>query len=326
MASYDLVVSASSSDVRSETMLGLMESPPQKVLHLSYSNAVPGSMIASRLERSVSQLRDMPVEVEQVQVLSENPIGMWQAFRSSFDQIALEFGRPIRVLVDLTVIPRYVTLGLLRMVAENIGCEYVDYFYCEANYNTDDRAEDGGFYVEGRWRSFSVPGVLGKRSPQLDDALIVLLGLDGDDTYRYVQSTEPSYVAAVLADPAVEDGLVQICEDQNRYLLGDWVGDRLVRIGACDAAGACDGVIRLVSDASSGGRRWNWSVLPVGTKPHALGAAVACVELGFPMLVYRAPEAHRAPGGEIGEYVHLFRVANLSVPKVLARHDQLSSA
>jgi hypothetical protein len=127
------------------------------------------------------------------------------------------------------------------------------------------------------------------------------LGFDGEDTFRLVDRIQPSRVVAILPDPPTYHGFVERCLNANEATLAEWVtASDLIRVGATDALGVAER-FRPMAEQLDG-----CVFVPVGTKPHALGMAVAAMHGEWASILYRWPQSHLesalASAGEIFLY------------------------
>jgi hypothetical protein len=306
----DLLVTGGSWDPRS---VGIIDLPilATNSLVLKYANNADGVG-----ERHGAQIKEWSAangsSVVSLEFSSENVqqdfAKVWEEIRSLF----VSEQRSLRILVDLAVVPRYVSLGILSRGFLSGCVAEVSYLYQTAAYparlNTDEtqvslvplsaRDLDEGpplestqspaIFTEGRWRTVFVPGLRGDYWPGRRRHYYIALGFEGDDTYRVVQQREPDQVTVVVPDPPVSPGLENRSLTENEVLIREWVGERAIRrCGALDAV-AMDRMATGFSELTE-----NAYFLPVGTKPHALGMAVAALRTGGPMVLYRWPEKHR---------------------------------
>jgi hypothetical protein len=316
----DLVLLAGSWDPRALTGPEVLGRASEVIL-LEYLN--PGTSGRSSEHRAEllavahgwdARVTEMPFSSEHV---VQSFVSIWEAVQAH----AKRLGRPLRIGIDLSVVPRYVSLAILAKGTLNDLVSDAYFSYQTAIYPRRDRAvaaavsiaprsahyeladpdpTDGlpdspAIFTEGRWRTVHVPGIRGSYRPGAKQHYVVALGFEGDDTYRVIQQQEPDRVTAIIPNPPVYKGLVKRCRDENEVLLRDWAGPNGQReCGALDAV-SMDEVLRSLHDTHE-----NLCLLPVGTKPHALGMAVHALRDGRPLLLYRWPERHRESGAKAG--------------------------
>lgn len=218
-------------------------------------------------------------------------------------------GRPLRVLIDITCIPKSYLLFLVGMgFSRDYFCR-VDCAYAEGNYDLQASAPDTaganvGIISEGEWSALQIP-YLGAESafPGYRD-LIVAMGGEVGLSVPFIERYEPSRLGLVLISeslvqtpeklpPAEASALAQILEEGNVERMD---------IPLSDAVGMIGHVARFCrntkSEAVSG--------IALGSKPHALALGVEALNSDNLEIICRVPKRYRpldvAPAGPLALY------------------------
>jgi hypothetical protein len=278
-----LIVAAASWDERSMAVTRF-DSAGRKVILLRYANRGRGSRSASHYE-AIKDWAAPSAETTEVPFSSEDIASSSLLTVNTIDQAIGSLDPRSRVLIDLSTTPRYLSLLALAHLLRTHKERSIS-FICEtASYEPRRRPARSHFSV-GNWRVLEIPGYhhAGRRS---DRWYTVGLGFDGEDTYRTVKRMKPAGVSAIVADPPSSAGLVERCLEENEALLREWVAQSdLYRCGAADAVGVAATLGATPDDARP------HVFFPVGTKPHALGMAVAALGRTRTSLAYRWPDSH----------------------------------
>jgi hypothetical protein len=300
---YDLSLLAPSWDARCLAITATDPAFAGRHLVLRYDNAGVSNRQTEHAKRIGNWLAGS--EVTNVPGSSAAVLQFWRRIRSQIVEAARKKGHPLDVFVDMSTIPRVVSLALAGDLLLRRYVYSISYLYVEANY--EPVPKQGPVFTHGRWRNIQVPGLLGTDSARLERKCIVSLGFDGEDTHRLVNAAEPVTVAAVLAAPGVTESTVALAEERNRPLLEDWVSPELVfRVPAVDVQGMAESVGLISQEFFPA----NLYYFCMGTKPHALGMALGAIYNREAAVVYRVPDRYQERATERTDRAHLYRVHN----------------
>ena len=244
--------------------------------------------------------------------VSEDLEGLWAKILDQFLLTYRFFGRPLRILVDLSTSPRFFTLGLLACGVRAGLLRQATFFYAEADYE-DRRSFDSGeeLFTTGRWETLPIPALLGNYSPEKDRHYVISVGWEGPKTLRVVSRADPDKVSIVFPEPGYHPRYVEKTMAENRLLIQQFgvPGSRIVKAPAGDAIEAWKRMEEFVIDDAE---RDNAYYLCCGTKPHSLALTLRAMALSYPTVLYNKPDRHKelrvSPSGKYWS----FQVVDLS--------------
>jgi hypothetical protein len=313
---FDLSLTATSWDSRATAMTRCYAAPSENIV-LCYENA--GAKGYSSLNKSIieSWIEESGRTATMVDFDSARLPSSFQRLIDQVKALRDRSGTALRLLADLSAMPRYVSLGLLSRLGSADLLGSVTFVYetsiydvsrsDEADAITDPRARRlkvwadarsttgaawrgiASLFTKGSWRCIRIPGLdamdveIGDASPK---HCVVALGFDGTETYRTLLQLGAQKVTSIIPDPPVHDGFVERCLAANRAVLAEWPDPQgVLRCGATDAVGMRD--VLLSHHLEEG----PVCFLPLGTKPQALGMAVAALDLRRAVVLYRWPRS-----------------------------------
>ncbi|MCH8043055.1 MAG: hypothetical protein IID44_04990 [Planctomycetes bacterium] len=219
--------------------------------------------------------------------------GLWNQLLQHVLDVHRELARPLRIFIDLSTCPRFLSLGLLsQAVLSGIASE-VTVFYSEGDYPEEESEEDQHeLFTAGGWDAVPVPGLEGEWDPDKKRAYLVSVGFEGSKTLRLVSRKEPDEVSLLFPDPGVKPEYVDRTRKRNAPLIKRFriPDDRIIRSDAGDAIEAWK---RLEEASIERPDEQNVYYVCCGTKPHSLALALRALTLRYPALLYIVPDRHR---------------------------------
>ena len=197
----------------------------------------------------------------------------------------------MRIFLDITTCPRYLSLAIIRelffsgLVGE-ITVGYREGIY-PAKPNTYEGVEDVSF-KDGPTNSISVPGYFGDYEPALDKCYIVSVGFDGWKTLNQLVRRDPSRVAILVAQPTARSEYLERALSASQGIIDRFGvdGGDIILAASGDSVAAwrmLEGWSGLASP------RYNHFLLCSGNKPHSLALALlAMSHPEFTLLYNRA--------------------------------------
>lgn len=236
---------------------------------------------------------------------SENAELMEVFFRDEFKKKK----RPLRILVDITCIPKSYLLFIIGM---NFSCNYVsriDCVYAEGNYNLeeaplDSASGDIGLISEGEWDALQLPYLGADSAIPANRDLVVSMGGEIGLSLSFIERYEPRRLGLVL----IKEGLAQTPERLPpteavalKRILDEGNVERF-DIALADAVGMIERTLKYSRGASSE----TVSGIALGSKPHALALAVAALDRDNLEIICRVPKRYRPldvlPAGPLALY------------------------
>lgn len=218
----------------------------------------------------------------------------WRILRSALATSYQRNAGPISLFVDLSTIPRYLSLGLFGFGVQQGLIDCLVFGYSEGDYASFDgpshRRQE--FFTEGGWTSAAIPGLSGEWEPYRHRHYVVGLGFEGTKTRQLVSRSEPDKVSVLFPDPPVKEGYELLTQENNKELLREFgvPEERIVRSHAADVSATVE---KLKAAELEDFESENVTYVCCGTKPHSLAFAIRASLLQEPAVVYTTPESHR---------------------------------
>lgn len=214
--------------------------------------------------------------------------GLWQSLRRVRNS-------GLRLFLDITTCPRYLTLALLKEALSSGLCSVIDIGYTEGDYPPppiDFEGIEEVSFKSGPTNSIVIPGYLGDFEPGRDKTYLVSAGFDGWKTLNQLNRRDPKRVALIFADPGVRNEYVLRARRGNAGLIerfGISASDVL-----CAPAGDAITCWKVIQEwASAGTDTVNLFFLCAGNKPHSLALALYAMDNVEVTLLYnQATRAH----------------------------------
>lgn len=197
-----------------------------------------------------------------------------------------EAGRPIKLLVDFTCIPKSYLLALLGMGFDKGYFARFDGLYSEGNYgelySTESASAEVGYISEGKWDSMAIPFFEADNPIPSSRDLLVTLGGEVGLTIPFLEKYEPNRLGIVMLRPSVDGyplGIRSAFSEPNVFLK---------HVDVCNAVG----VVQHAMEFAEATNEQVVTALAVGSKPHALGLGVACLGRGNAEVICRIPKRY----------------------------------
>jgi hypothetical protein len=288
--SYDYLLLGSSWD---ERCLALTAAPLKiGVAQLFLPSNVGVTGLRAQHDSMISTfIKDAAGRVDLIQESSEKLEKVYGRIAEEIRGLRKELDRPLRVLIDLSAIARFYSLGALAIALNDNVAQFVDVFYAEALYGdvvgtpTAVTPQHHGAY----WEAVAVPGLEGDWFPSNPRHFLVSVGFDAAPVPRLAERWDPDFVSVLYPRP----GLTPEYESRTVAANGLWV-DQLGVDTAVDAS-AVDAVAVWAKLASAPGldsTKDNLYALLCGSKPQALGLALFSLSKERPAVMYVRPTVH----------------------------------
>lgn len=309
--SYDLCIVGISWERRASTALGQYRALSTSIWGIRFESADPEIRAKKdNHERTVLEAYG------DARILSlKNSLSFTDNIRvieSELSDLVVRLGRPVKVLVDITCIPKSYTLfmlglGFTKGLFAKLDCVYAEGMYSNADYQ-DDVQSDGSvskrIVSEGVWTSIQVSYLESEIVIPKSHDLVVAMGGELGFALPFVERYEPRAVGVVL----IKDGLLQNPlhlsgaerEGLTKLLAEPNVDTATVEL--TDALGvaayALDRVKRSMSECVT--------AIAIGAKPHALALGIAALNTPTMEVICRVPKRYKpldvAPTGKVFIY------------------------
>lgn len=241
--------------------------------------------------------------------VDENYVKLSNFFRSEFKRV----GRPLRIVIDMTCLPKNYLMFLLGLGFNNDMFARLDCVYSAGKYDlvADDRTTSPSTRVshrsltsEGDWVSRQVPFFgSGSVSPKIRD-LIVTVGGEIGLTVTLIEKVEPRNLYLVFIRETAPGPTQNMLESERKayeYLVSEPKVSEY-QIGLNDAVEVGRHCTRIAAESDADGL----SIMLLGSKSHALGAGLAALAKKNIEVVCRVPTGYKfndvVPTGDIFVY------------------------
>lgn len=217
---------------------------------------------------------------------------------SFIQDVSVKAGRPLKVFLDITCVPKSYLLFLLGL---GFSCNYfsrLDCVYSEGAYALVDLSGEPaggekarGLISEGEWESLQVPYLGAERAIPSARDLFVTMGGEIGLSLPFIEKYEPTKLGLVL----IKESLTQTPEKllpSERAALNELLAEPNVLrkdVGLCDVIALTREAIAFCAesqvDAVSG--------IALGAKPHALALGIAALSQENLEIVCRIPKRYR---------------------------------
>lgn len=241
---------------------------------------------------------------------------IWQNLLAHVRNAHRELERPLRLFVDLSTCPRFLSMGLIAYtlyhgIADEISC-----YYAEGDYPEEQSEEDQHeLFTAGGWDAVPVPSLEGEWDPGKQRAYVVSVGFEGSKTLRLVSREEPDTIAVLFPDPGVKQDYAERTRRLNTPLFERFriQEQQVVRASAGDAIEAWEQLDHFQFECRD---EQNLYYICCGTKAHTLAMTLRAIVLRYPAVLYVVPDRHRvAEVKPLGVYWR-FDIADMSSVRV----------
>jgi len=213
--------------------------------------------------------------------------------------------RSIRILVDMTCLPKAYLLYLLGCGFQREYVASIDFIYCQGKYSIPEQASGRslvsriGLVSEGEWSTLQIPYFEARDFAAGQKDLIVSVGAEIAAALPVIERFEPRRLKLLKiaeAIPVISDG--KLSHEQRALQVLS------AKANASSQSFELEDVISL-SKAILEGREGSTTCLAIGSKPHALACGLASLASNSIDVVCRIPAAYSA--NEVASSGRFFR-------------------
>ena len=308
---YDFVLAALSWEQRSTSALKALAAPLSALTLLKFVST--DTHAENRKEEQLNNFRSFVANVEIVELLSAiefeaNALKILAVLRDRMDKV----GRPLRILLDITCIPKAYLLYILGSSFKTGYVSRLDCVYCEGEYALDvshadvnaDSAAKMGIISEGDWSSLRVPYFEAEASFPSGRDLFVAMGGEVGLSLPFLERYEPARLGLVLIAESLVQQPAKLPEGERLALATILADPNVIRSDV-----ALADVVSLVTAATnfcSTSTEEVVTAIAIGSKPHALALGIAALGQPNMEVVCRVPKRYRpldvAPAGRYSFY------------------------
>ncbi len=215
------------------------------------------------------------------------------------------FSRNRRWFIDTSVSPKPYFLSLMGYFRHKLFRPSFTLFNSTGHYEKNVNPALAFSFTEGFENYMLVPWFWGRPDPRLPWAYFFLLGFEGDRSYATYDKFEPDFVRALISDPGYMPGYPEHARNRNRQFLEESCPGEIVYSDAGDAVETWITIDKAIAEMPS---RTNVCLVPLGPKPHAIGAALRALEDDLPSILYLMPKSYRVRDIPRGAYIWKYEI------------------
>lgn len=295
---YDAIVAGLSWEARCPTALSSLKSiGPELTLFkfASRSQEIEGAK-ASQLEIFLAIQPDLTVKDLDASTEAEKN---FQAIKAWLLDLYVTKARPLSILLDITCVPKtyvlyLIGLGFSEELVARLDCLYTPGRYdLVSNGAATPSALSGprSLLSEGEWHSRQIPYLEASEYIANDSDLLVTLGGELGLSVPFIERFEPRRLGLIcIEETSPNRDLPMLPSERMAY-------DDLLRepnaaqkdIKLCDAVGVARHAMSFIENSVAQGA----TMMAIGSKPHAIGIALAALSEPRVEVVCRMPASYR---------------------------------
>jgi hypothetical protein len=303
---YDLVLAALSWERRATTGLAATLGLSGRMVLMKFASS---SLETDRAkEAAFVQFQKMYIAERLDLDVSTNFAKNANRIESFIQDLSVHAKRPLKVLLDITCIPKsyllfILGLGFSRNYVSRLDCIYAEGAYALAEFSDEPAggAKARGIISEGEWESLQVPYLGAERAIPNARDLLVAMGGEIGLSLPFIEKYEPVKLGLVL----IKESLVQTPDKllaSEAAALSELLSEPNVArkdIGLCDVVS----FVREASKFCSESKVDAVSGIVLGAKTHALALGIVALSQENLEIVCRIPKRYRplnvAPTGDL---------------------------
>lgn len=289
---YDLVLAGVSWESRATKALEIAKLRHGKTVLIRFASSDPA--IVARKDATEAELRKMRPDAELLQLESSLSFQKNSALlERRLIETVMEVGRPLRVFIDISCIPRsycafLVGLGFGRELVGRLDCGYSEGFYTWEAASADVASGPRSIISLGEWSSLQIPYLEAQETIPAERDLLVQIGGEIGYSLPFVERYEPVRLGLMFIENGVERVLVNKNEEsayntliaEPKVARSDYAIEDVV------------GVTRHIHDFCALEPDRVVTGLAIGSKAHSLGMALAAVDIENLEVVCRIPTSY----------------------------------
>jgi hypothetical protein len=255
------------------------------------------------------QLRDRVKEcsvAEPLEIVDKSIGNIQDILKEILDRIPPSaISRDCKWFIDTSVSPKPYFLGLLAYLRHKLVRPKLTLFNSTGYYEKNLSPAVAFSFTEGFEDYLLVPWLWGRPDPRLPSTYIFLLGFEGERSYATYDKFEPEFVKAVISDPGYMPGYKEQAMERNSQFLTESCPE----IVFSDAADPVETWIKIGEMITRMPTKTNVCMVPLGTKPHAIGAALSALENDLSSVLYLMPKSYKVRDVPRGDFIWRYEIA-----------------
>jgi hypothetical protein len=311
--SYDLVIASLSWESRGTFCLSHISDRTETLTLLKFASRSPEMADAKARQLALYQKKFKFIEVKEL-AASTDASNNFPIIKNWIQDKYMKCGRPLKILLDITCIPKTYILYLIGLsfgeeLVAKIDCLYAPGIYdllATPHANVASVSGPRALLSEGEWHSRQIPYLEAEDYIATDNDLIVALGGELGLSLPFIERYEPRRLSLLfISESAPADTNPMLPSERSAYLelLAEPNAQR-TDIALADAIGVARHAFAFVSNSTARGT----TAIAIGAKPHALGLGVAALAQPTMEVVCRTPAAYKAVDVDASGKVFLYEI------------------
>lgn len=262
-----------------------------KTKHFVKNKALLNSITCNRCE--VIQIEDIfKYEENIIEIVNNIPDGTFRVRAKCF--------------IDITGVPLIYSVALLKYLKMAFPSPELYLLNVSAKYENGDNNSIPQF-SDGYKENIYIPGYYGNPDFSKPWLYIFLLGFEGLRSLSIYKVNEPDFVIAIIAEPGYQNDYNSRALRVNKGFLTESKieHDKIIRIDAGDPVAICERILNIYMDFED---RANLCLVPLGTKPHAIGAGLSALIQNDISIMYQVPKSYSMSGTKAGDDMWIYRI------------------
>lgn len=296
---YDLVIAGLSWETRGPSALARVSGLSTKLTLLKFRSRSEETETAklAQLEQFRSMLSEVTIKDLDPSTEAEKNFA---AIKAWLQDTYAASNRPLSILVDITCVPKTYVLYLIGLAFSDELVARIDCLYTPGKYDLAADAPSAPLALagprailsEGEWHSRQIPYLEASEYIANDADLLVSLGGELGLSLPFIERFEPRRLGLIcIEETSPSRGLPMLESEKMAF-------EELLRepnamqedIKLCDAVGVARHALDFMNTSAARGA----TMMAIGSKPHAIGLALAALSDPRVEVVCRTPASYRA--------------------------------
>ena len=296
--SYDAVVAGLSWETRGPTALSKLKIVGAKLTLFKFASRSQAIEDAKTIQLRTFLLLQPDLAIKELDASTEAEKN-FKTIKSWLQDLYAKSERPLSILLDMTCVPKTYVLYLVGLGFSDELIARLDCLYTPGRYDlisggvATPPALTGprSLLSEGEWHSRQIPYLEASEYIANDADLLVTLGGELGLSVPFIERFEPRRLGLICIEETSPNRAVPMLRSERMAY------DELLRepnavqedIKLCDAVGVARYAISFIENSTARGV----TMMAIGSKPHAIGIALAALSDPRVEVVCRTPASYR---------------------------------
>jgi len=210
--------------------------------------------------------------------------------------------------LDMTGAPSVYSLSILGFLKGIYPAPNIHLLNVSGRYT--DKKNIANSFTEGYREDIWVPFFIGEPDWKSPSLFIFLLGFEGNRALSIYKRCEPVFVEAIIADPGYQKNYKTDALEKNNYFLREVniPNNKVVTADVGNPIEVHNKIKRIVKRYKDRYKNINIVYVPIGPKPHALGASISAIEDKTSSILYEIPNSYTLKEVERNKFIWLYKI------------------